>query len=111
MLGIEPIAMLRLPLWFVAERKHESSPVHTTCDDPGAMLAFSTTQKLTAFLSERKAGEWKINLVGEREELILVIAIAHNQGLEAICLDPEEDGSGGERVSLNDLMFLANALR
>jgi hypothetical protein len=103
--------MLSLPIWFVTERTRELPPVHQPCDRSSGVLAFSTTPKLTAFLAERQSGEWKINLVADREGLILIIAIAHNHGMETICIDPALDGSGGEQVSLNDLMNLARSMR
>lgn len=103
--------MLSLPLWFVIERKQKPPPDFPPCGEPGAILAFSTTEKLSQFLSGREAGEWKLNLVSDREGLIVVIAIAHNVGLESICLDSEADGTGGDLVPLNDLMTLANSLR
>jgi hypothetical protein len=104
-------AMLSLPIWFVTERTRESLPVHQPCDGFRGVLAFSTTSKLTAFLAERQSGEWRINLVADREGLILIIAIAHNHGMESICLDPELDGSGGEQVSLNELMRLVKSMK
>ena len=103
--------MLSIPLWFVSERKQRLPPARAPCDDPGAMLAFSTTDKMSAFLSEREAGEWNLHLVGDREGLILIIAMAHNSRTESVCVDPESDGSGGQQVSLNDLMAFANSLR
>jgi hypothetical protein len=74
------------------------------------MIAFTTTEKLMAFLAGSSAIEWKINLAGDREGLVLVIAIAHNHGIDSICTDPDERGSGGEDVSLNQLLALANSL-
>jgi hypothetical protein len=103
--------MLSLPIWFVTERKQEAMPTHPPCDEQGGVIAFSTTEKLTAFLAERTSGEWKINLVADRAWLILIIAIAHNRGMESICVDPDLNGTGGEKVLLNDLMRLANSLR
>ena len=103
--------MLSLPIWFVTERTRESPPLDQPCDSSRGVLAFSNTAKLTAFLAERQSGEWKINLVADREGLILIIAIAHNHGMDAICMDPELDGSGGEQVSLTELMSLAKSMK
>jgi hypothetical protein len=75
------------------------------------MIAFSTTEKLTSFLAGSGASEWKVNLAGDREGLVIVIAIAHNQGIESICIDPAADGSGGRHVSLKELLALANSLK
>jgi hypothetical protein len=75
------------------------------------MLAFSTTEKLSAFLSEREAGEWNLHLVSDRDGLVLIIAMAHNSRIDSICIDADPGGSGGDQVSLNDLMILANSLR
>jgi hypothetical protein len=102
--------MLSLPIWFVTERMRESPPLHQPYDSSRGVLAFSNTANLTAFLAGRQSGEWNINLVADREGLILIIAIAHNHGMDAICLDPELDGTGGEQVSLNDLMNLARSM-
>lgn len=103
--------MPSLPLWFVSERKERTPTLDAPCDDREAMLAFTTTEKLSDFLSASKAGEWRINLASDRESLVLVIAIAHNRHIESICIDPENDGSGGQQISLNDLMVLAQSLR
>jgi hypothetical protein len=104
-------AMLSLPIWFVTERAQESPSVNQPCAKGGGVLAFSSTENLTEFLAERQSGEWKINLVGDREGLILIIAIAHNHGMETICMDAKPDGSGGTELSLSDLMNLVRSMR
>jgi hypothetical protein len=103
--------MLDLPIWFVTERIQETAPLPSRCDKPGTVIAFSTTEKLTAFLAERQSGEWKINLIADRAGLILIIALAHNHGMESICIDPNLDGSNGEQVGLCGLLSLANSVR
>jgi hypothetical protein len=110
-LALGTAVMLSLPIWFVTERAQESPPVNKPCAKTEGVLAFSSTEKLTEFLAERQSGEWKINLVGDREGLILIIAIAHNHGMETICMDARPDGSGGKRLCLNDLMSLAKSMR
>jgi hypothetical protein len=111
MLRIGAYAMLSLPLWFVTERKQNKPPDRAPCDNPFCVLAFTTTEKLTEFLATSNAGEWKVNLAGDREGLILVIAIAHNHGAESVCIDPDASGSGGTNLTLNDLLIFANSLR
>ena len=91
--------MLSLPIWFVTDRKREASAGSRPCSDLGPVVAFSTTEKLAAFLAERQLGQWEINLVSDRAELILIIAIAHNHGMESICIDPQIDGSDGGRTA------------
>ena len=103
--------MRSLPIWFLTERAQTSPIIPPSGEDPGGILAFSTTEKLTSFLAERKSGEWKINLVSDRGGLIFIIALAHNEGMESISMDPELDGSGGEQITLSDLMSLANSVK
>jgi hypothetical protein len=111
MLRLGADAMLSLPLWFVTERRQKPLSDHAPCDDPGVMLAFTTTEKLTEFLATSNVVEWKINLAGDREGLILVIAIAHNHGAESICIDSDAGGNGGKQVTLSDLLIFANSLK
>jgi hypothetical protein len=103
-------AMLDLPIWFLTERTQERISLHPPCDERGAVIAFSTTEKLTAFLAGRQSGEWNLHLVADRAELILIIAIAHNRRMESIRIDPDLTGFGGQQVSLNELMSLANSV-
>jgi hypothetical protein len=103
--------MVTVPIWFVVERKQPTVPSCLPCDEPDTLLAFTTTEKLTAFLSRRTGGEWKIILASDREEIVLIIALAHNSGQEAICVDSQPDGSGGSKVTLTELMQLADSLR
>jgi hypothetical protein len=103
--------MITLPLWFVSERDERPPLSAAPRDEPPSMIAFSTTENLSNFLSKCQWGEWKVNLASDREGLILVIAIAHNKGIESISIDPECDGVGGELVSLCEMMKLVNALR
>jgi hypothetical protein len=103
--------MLRLPLWFVTERKPIAAQDQIPRDDSRAVLAFSTTDKLSKFLSARVAGEWKLTLVNDREGLVGIVATSHNDGTESIRIDPQVDGAGGERVSLRELMKFSTSLR
>ena len=105
-------AMLNLPIWFLTqERNAEPQSWHAPCDESGAVIAFSTTEKLTAFLANRQSGEWKVSLVSDRAGLVFIVALAHNSGLESICFDLGPDGSGGEQIFLNELMSLANSVK
>jgi hypothetical protein len=102
--------MLRVPIWFVVERKQPSAPSCLPCEEPDILLAFTTTEKLTTFLSRRTGGEWKLYLASDREEIVLIVAIAHNSGQETICFDAQPDGSGGHRVTLHELIQLAESI-
>jgi hypothetical protein len=104
------IAKLRLPLWFVYDRRAKSPPQHAPCDDTGSTLAFSVIENLTAFLHARKGGRWKLELASDLRELTGMLADLHERGDTSICLDPEPDGSGGELVTLAELLEFCESL-
>jgi hypothetical protein len=110
--GPEDLAMLevRLPFWLVIERRGESPPSVDPCDEPHAVHAFTTTQKLTNYLQARTPGTWKVSFIADRHMLMLAIADAHRTGAEAICFDPDPDGSGGDLVPLVQLYRISDAL-
>jgi hypothetical protein len=94
-----------LPFWIVTEHKHVlNPPARIPCNDPFSPHAFTTAEKLTAFLNERKAGRWDVNLVADRDAILMVVADAKAKGATHVCFDPAVDGSGGELVSLLDLL-------
>ncbi len=97
---------IRLPFWVVTERNAASRPPNDPCDMPTAIHAFSTTDGLTTFLDTRNAGALKVSLVANLEGLILAIADIHHTGSTALCFDPDPDGSGGDAVSLADLLVI-----
>jgi hypothetical protein len=104
------MAKLRLPLWFVYDRQPKVPAEHPLCDDPGLALAFSTTAKLTAFLHARQAGKWKLSLSCDAKNLLGVVAEFHERGEFQVCLDPEPDGTGGEKVMLAELLEFCETL-
>jgi len=97
---------LRPPFWVVTNRTGQSPSPIEPCDDPKALHAFSSTDRLTAFLEEREAGSWKVSLVACREGLVLAVADAHLNGATSFCFDPAPDGSGGQPLGLRELLTL-----
>jgi hypothetical protein len=96
---------LALTYWLATERKHVlNPPLKVPCDDPNAPLAFTTTEKLTAFLKAREAGRWNIKLISNHEAVVIAVADAHQHGARNICFDPEVDGSGGTLVGIQDIL-------
>jgi len=98
------------PFWIVIEDEHIlNAPQTVPCQDPSALHAFTSTDKLTEFLSARKGGRWRIDLVGDSEAIVVAVAVAHDRGAANICFDPEPDGTGGELVSIADVLLWAKA--
>jgi hypothetical protein len=104
------MAQLRLPLWFVFDRRPKMPPEHPPCDDFGSTLAFSVTENLTAFLQARKGGRWKLELACDSRELAGMVADLHEHGQSSVCLNPKPDGSGGEHVTLSELLEFCETL-
>jgi hypothetical protein len=102
--------MLNLPLWFIKQRKPGPAPGQPPCNDPQAMIAFTTTENLTEFLATSQPGQWSVHMAVDRESLVLLISDAHQIGMESICLDPQEDGTGGQQISLHELAELLDSL-
>ena len=96
---------LLLPFWVITDRLAKVPPKNEPCNNVHSIHAFTTTDKLTSFLSGRNAGSWRVNLVADREGLFLAIADAHQDGATVICFDPDVNGDGvqlhlrGERIS------------
>jgi hypothetical protein len=91
---------LQLPFWVVTERDL-SSP--EPCNSQRQPLAFSGTDKLTHFLHTGLSGHWKVNLVANDSELLLLVADLHREQSTGFCLDPKPDGSGGTEIPLPDI--------
>src|SRR3954447_24624479 len=102
--------MLTLPLWIVTEHIQPTEPDTASEKTPGTALAFSTSRKLFKFMSAHLGGEWKMSMAADGQGLIVVIADLHRLEIVNFMLDPELDGSGGQPVSLADLMAFANSL-
>ena len=94
--------MLKRPLWFVTE-KNTSNP---EANPPRDTYAFSTFEKLTAFMAQSRAGSWDVVEAADRNGLITVIADVHMRGCDAVYLDPDVHGNGGECVFLTNLMSM-----
>jgi hypothetical protein len=104
------MADLSIPFWITTERYHVLvEPDETPCDEPDAPHAFVSAAKLTAFLDARKGGSWKVDLVSDRESLVVAISDLHQKGVTHLCVDPDPDGSGGELVSLAEALALAES--
>ena len=76
-----------LPFWVVTERRGETPPPVDPCDDPVAVHAFTSTEKMTAYLERRRPGTWKITYVTDRPALILALADAHRIGVRSLCFE------------------------
>jgi hypothetical protein len=93
------MSALQLPFW-----------VLTGADADHPPLAFTTTQKLIAYLDTGAASHWKISFVVDRPSLILAIADVHLQGASAVWLDPQAGAAPGDSIRLVDLMALSERL-
>jgi hypothetical protein len=82
----------------------------TGADADHPPLAFTTTQKLTAFLDTGRPGCWKISLVVDRSSLILAIADAHLQGAATVWLAPIAGADPTDSIRLVDLMEFSERL-
>jgi hypothetical protein len=95
---------LRLPLWAVIPRNAASKHASGAYDSRGQALAFSSTAKLISFMESRAAGQWKVTLVGDSDELVILVADLHCDGATGLCIDPSPGGSGGTDVPLASLL-------
>ena len=101
---------IRLPIWLITERKHIlNPPPNIPCADPDAVHAFTSADKLTAFLEARQGGRWDVNEVGDRQSVLLVVAQLHGQAVFNVCFDPNPDGSGGTTVKISELLAAFNS--
>jgi hypothetical protein len=99
------LAKLSFPFWLITEQRHIlNPPAKVPCDSPFAVHAFSTTDKLSAFLEANKGGRWSIDLVANHEALLVAIADLHLKNVPGFCLDPKADGSEGELITLADAL-------
>ena len=103
--------MLTLPLWFITEHIKPSDPEHTAENEPGAALAFTDLEKLLAFKKANRGGEWKMEAADDPEGLVIIIADLHRLNIATFTLDPAKDGTGGEQITLADLVTFADSLR
>jgi hypothetical protein len=103
-------SMLTLPLWIVTEHIQPTNPDHTPEHEPGTALAFSSSGKLFKFMSAHLGGEWKMQMAADRDGLVVLIADLHRLNITTLKLDPEKDGTGGEQLSLADLVAYADSI-
>ncbi len=75
-----------------------------------APSAFTTTDKLIAFLDDGKSGHWKVSLIADREALIIAIADAHLEGVSTVWLDPKPGDTPSDSIRLIDLAELSRQL-
>jgi hypothetical protein len=94
--------MLKRPLWFITE-KNASNPQTGPRRDT---FAFSNYEKLTKFMTHSRAKSWDVVQAADRTGLLIVIADAHMRGCDAVYLDPDVDGQGGECIFLNNLLMI-----
>src|SRR4029079_17532968 len=96
--------MLTLPLWIVTEHIKPTDPEHTPESEPGAALAFSSSEKLLKFMKANLGGEWKMQMADDRDGLVVLIADLHRLNIATLSLEPEKDGTGGETMPLTDVV-------
>jgi hypothetical protein len=51
-------------------------------------------------LEIRGTGQWKVNLIADRSDLILFVADLHRQGATDVIVNPRPDGTGGTDLPL-----------
>ena len=95
---------VRFPFWIVVDRLPETDALRSPCDDPKAIQAFSSGDKVVAYLAGREVGTWKVSLVNDRNALVLAIADAHQHGSVTVRLDSQNDGSGGQPADITHLL-------
>ena len=103
--------MLTLPLWIATEHIKPTDAQHTSEHEPGTALLFRGVEKLTAFRKANHGGEWKMEAADDREGLVILIADLHRLNIASLVLDPETDGTGGETITLAELVAFADSLK
>jgi hypothetical protein len=99
------LAAPTLPFWLVTEHNHVlSSPANIPCADPSAVHAFTSAEKLTAFLAARVGGRWEIRPVADYAGVVVAVADLHKHGAPHLCIDLAPDGSGGDLITLAELL-------
>jgi len=102
--------MFTLLLWIVKEHIQPNNPEITLEREPGTALAFSTSSKLFNFMRANFGGEWKMQMAADRDGLIILIADLHRLNISTLTCDPEKNSSGGETLTLGDLVAYADSL-
>jgi hypothetical protein len=94
--------MLKRPLWFITEKNVSNLHAGPRRDT----FAFSGHDKLMEFMAHSKAGAWDVVKAADRTGLLIVVADAHMRGCDAVYLDPDANGKGGECVYLSNLLMI-----
>jgi hypothetical protein len=102
--------MLTLPLWFVTEHIKPTDSEHASEHEPGTALVFRGVERLVEFKKANRGGEWKFEAADDREGLVILIADLHRLNVSSLLLDPADDGTGGEQITLADLVGFADSL-
>jgi hypothetical protein len=87
--------MPKLPLWFVTEKESQDT------------LAFSDINRLRTYVLYTGARVEDAVVANDRESLLRVIMEIDLRRRNAVYLNPDSDGHGGEYVLLTDLMKIA----
>ena len=103
--------MLALPLWIVTEHIQPTDPEHTSEHERGTASAFSSVGNFVEFKKANRGGEWKMEAADDREGLVIVIADLHRLNIGVLILDPANDGTGGDQLTLADLVAFADSLK
>jgi hypothetical protein len=94
-------SVISLPFWALVQVSHqESPPENVPCDSPESAVVFTTTGGVVAFMSGRKSGEWRVRLVADNNQLLVLLADLHSQDSPGVCVDPCPDGSSGTHYTL-----------
>lgn len=62
-------------------------------------------------MNAHRGGEWKMEMAADRDGLVILIADLHRLEIGTLSLDPDKDGTGGEQITLADLIVFADSLR
>jgi hypothetical protein len=91
------MAHVVFPFWIL--RTTDLSPSKIDLD----VVAFSSVERATAYLNAQMAGRGELKLVS-RQSMRRLIAELQQQKLLGLRLDPASDGTGGDPISLAELL-------
>jgi hypothetical protein len=94
----------------VTEHIEPTDPNNVSQNVPGTALAFTSSDKLFAFMKANIGGEWKMEMADDREGLIILIADLHRLEVRKIIVNPETDSTNGEEITLADLVAFSASL-
>jgi hypothetical protein len=94
-----------LPFWLVSQHEHSLNPaIQLLGDFPRAAHIFTTAERLIAYMMAHHQLRWAVNLVTDREGVIMAMADLHRQKMDTLCIDPDPDGTGGEIMRISDVV-------